>query len=572
MKKNRLFILIICIVLIVAVFFIINIINKSRRNYELEKVTEKNYFVLYKAGKVGVINTLGEIVINPEYNYIQLPNPSKDIFVCVKGDKSVVLNSKAEVIFSNYEDVSGISVAGIIGDVPFEKTVLKYKKNNLYGLINMEGKEITKAIYEKIESVPYKEGEILVQKDGKQGVINYKGVELLPIKYDNIVGDGYFNKIDYKDAGYIVGVKNNNTTLFGYIDKNGKEVLKSEFSEILRINKEDSEDVYLLISKNGKKGLYKNGKLILENKYQQIEYNNTLELFKVREEEFYGVEDINGNSILPLEYKDISFDGIYISAETRAGQRVIYDKNGNEISEKNYKKVIATENEKFFVTVGRNNLYGIINEKGVETATNKYTYIEHLIGNYFAVYNENNQIGVIDQYGNIVLDIQYNLVQKIPKTKMIQVSNISGLLEIYTSDMKQVAALRNAKLYMHDSYIRIVSDTDSKYIDLNGRIVSNKEALPNNNLFAISRYGLWGFEDKEGNLLIDCTYDMVTEFNKYGFAGIKKGDKWGILSQDGTVLVEPSYDIPDENDLEFIGRYYKVNYGGATYFTDEKIQ
>ncbi|MBQ9297627.1 MAG: WG repeat-containing protein [Clostridia bacterium] len=570
-KKQKLFILSICVVLILVVVFIMGMINKARRNYELEKVTDKNYFILYKAGKVGVINTLGDVVINPEYNYIQLPNPFKDVFVCMKGNKSVVLNSKAEEIFTNYEEVSGISVAGIIGDVPFEKTVLKYKKDNLYGLINMEGKEITKAIYEKIESVPYKEGEILVQKDGKQGVINAKGVELVGIKYNSIIGDGYYNSTDYKEAGYIVSIKNNENILYGYIDKEGREVLKTEFTELLRLTKLDSQDVYLLVSKDGKKGLYKNGKILLENKYDQIEYNDTLELLKVRENEYYGVKDLNGKTILASEYKDVSFNGIYILAENQTNQIVNYDKTGKEIPENNYKKVIATENEDYFITVGQNNLYGIINKNGAETTTNKYTYIDYLAGEYFAAYNEESLIGIINQFGNTVLPIQYNLAQKIPNTNMIQVTTTNGLLEIYTNDMKQVAAMKNAKLYTYPNYIRIISDTESKYIDKNGKVLSNKEAIPENTLFATAQYGLWGFEDKDGNLVVDRVYNMVTEFNKYGFAGIKKGDKWGIIKQDGTIIVDPTYEITDENELEFIGKYHKVNYGGSTYFTDEII-
>ena len=64
---------------------------------------------------------------------------------------------------------------------------------------------------------------------------------------------------------------------------------------------------------------------------------------------------------------------------------------------------------------------------------------------------------------------------------------------------------------------------------------------------------------------------MVTEFNKYGFAGIKEGNKWGIIREDGTIIVEPKYEISSNVEPEFIGQYYKINYGGEMYFTDEVI-
>ncbi len=569
-SKKILLILIIVIALIGIIALITNAIIKINKNYTLEKITDRNYFTLYKNGKVGVINTSGEIIISPDYNYIQIPNPTKDVFICSKNNSILVLNSKGETLFQNYEEVTGIPVTGTIGDIPYEKSVLKYKQGNLYGLINMEGKVITKAIYEKIESVPYKEGEILVQKDGKQGVINSKGAKLVEEKYDSIIGDGYYNQIDYKEAGYIVGTKTGDKYLFGYLDKNGKQVLNNEFDEIVRLNQIEGEDVYLITTKAGKKGLIKNGEVVLENVYDQLEYDTTTDLIKIKQNDLYGVTDLSGKTILPIEFKEISYIGIYI-AGTKANQVINYDRNGQEV-QNIYKKVIATGNENYFITVGQNNLYGIINQNGVETTTNKYTYIEYLIGEYFAAYNEENKIGVIDHYGNIVLGINYNLVQPIKGTNMIQVSDTeSGILEIYSANIEQIAVMKNAKLYTYNDYIKIVSDTETKYISLDGKILTNKQALPNNTLFATSKYGLWGFEDKDGNIVVEQVYDMVTEFNKYGFAGIKEGNKWGIIREDGTIIVEPKYEISSNVEPEFIGQYYKINYGGEMYFTDEVI-
>jgi len=41
------------------------------------------------------------------------------------------------------------------------------RKTGKYGLINYDGKVITKPIYEEISSIKYKEGEILAKKDRK---------------------------------------------------------------------------------------------------------------------------------------------------------------------------------------------------------------------------------------------------------------------------------------------------------------------------------------------------------------------------------------------------------------------
>ena len=71
----------------------------------------------------------------------------------------------------------------------------------------------------------------------------------------------------------------------------------------------------------------------------------------------------------------------------------------------------------------------------------------------------------------------------------------------------------------------------------------------------------------QGNVIVDYIYDMVTDVNKYGYAGIKQNGKWGVIDRLGKVKVEPTYEI-NSNQPEFIGPYYQVIYGnGEIYYT-----
>ena len=56
-------------------------------------------------GKYGVIDKSGNIVIDADYEAVQIPNPSKDIFICIKEYNqdtkeyaTVVYNGKKEEI------------------------------------------------------------------------------------------------------------------------------------------------------------------------------------------------------------------------------------------------------------------------------------------------------------------------------------------------------------------------------------------------------------------------------------------------------------------------------------------
>ena len=108
-----------------------------------------------------------------------------------------------------------------------------------------------------------------------------------------------------------------------------------------------------------------------------------------------------------------------------------------------------------------------------------------------------------------------------------------------------------------------------QYLDKEGNIISSKEILEQNNIYALKKDEKWGFVDKEGNIIIEPKYDMVTEFNSYGFAGIKQGNKWGVIDTTGNIVLEPTYNI-NWQEPEFIGKYCKVNFGyGLDYYTDK---
>ena len=189
--------IVLIILVIVVIIFAIFIINKNKdSNYELKEVVEYNYYQLNKEQKLGVINTKGEIIVEPIYDSIKIPNPEKDVFICQKDNTYETLNSNAQKLFNEYEEVDAIELNGIVSDVPYEKEVLKYKKNGKYGIISYDGKQLTKPIYDEIQGLNNKEGEMLVKKDDKYGVINCKGKLIIKTKYDSISGDGFYTKKD----------------------------------------------------------------------------------------------------------------------------------------------------------------------------------------------------------------------------------------------------------------------------------------------------------------------------------------------------------------------------------------
>lgn len=573
MKKTfRIRIAIITIIVIsIIAFCIYKFIQNDSKKYEIAKVNEYNYFLLKQNNLYGVIDKKGNTIINVQYDDIKIPNPEKAIFICYKGKDTKVLNAEKQDILTQYEKVEPIRLKNIASDLMYEKSVLKYYENGKYGLINFEGKKITKAIYNEIDSLPYKEGELIVKQDEKYGVINIKGTELVNIEYDQISVDGYYTEENqYKYAGYIVSNKTNEGYRYGYIDYNGEILEEIQYNELSRVTDvEDNENVYILCAKNGQYGITKNGKELIQNEYQSINFSKINNLFLIEKNKKYGITDLNGKIIVPVEYKQIDTLGIYLYANNEQGTTV-YNSEGNEVNIDANIGILDTANDKYRIRINteENAKYGVIGKDGKQIIEEKYNYIEYLYDNYFIVSNENSKLGIIDDKDNIKVEIINDSVQKIKNTNIIQ-TTIGQTTQLFSKEMKKVCEMENAIIEENEDYIKIYNSEQTKYFNQDGKELKNTEVYKNNTLYAEENNDKWGFSDINGNMKIGYRYEKVTEFNEYGFAAVKLNGKWGAIDEQGKEVSNLVYEFKDDVIPSFIGKYYKVTYGfGEFYFTD----
>ena len=123
MKKYILIIIIAILVIILCIFFI----NNKKDTYK-EGVVE--YFQLVQGEHYGVIDKKGNILIEPIYSNVVIPDLSKDVFFCYSDNLNYkILNKEGTEIFKNFEEVS-----------PIIGTLLeRYEYRNL---LNIKTKEI----------------------------------------------------------------------------------------------------------------------------------------------------------------------------------------------------------------------------------------------------------------------------------------------------------------------------------------------------------------------------------------------------------------------------------------------
>lgn len=576
MKRNFIIrtVILIVILIVLAGGMLYYFIKENGKKYEIAKVNEYNYFVLKSGNTSGVIDKAGNLIIESNYDDIKIPNPEKDVFVCYKNGTTKILNSQKQEKLTDYQSVEPIQLKNITTNLMYEKTVLKYEKNGKYGLVSLEGKKITGPIYESIECLPYKEGELLIKKDGKYGVINIKGNELIKNIYDQISVDGYYTTDNgYQYAGYIVSNTTEEGYRYGYINYKGKVVLKPEYNQLSRtIDIDDDENAYIIAAKNGQFGIMKNNEQLLPNEYQSIVYDEGNDIFTIEKSKKYGVTNKDGKILVPTEYKQIDVTGIYLYAQNEQGTTV-YNTEGTQVNIDTSVAILNTNNEKYKIKITNKDgtKYGVIGKNGEEIIAQQYSYIEYLNDNYFIVSKNDSKLGVIDDKNNIKIDITNDSLQKIDGTELIEtVTTKDNMIRLYSKDMSMVCEMEKANVETKENYIKISNQEDVKYFSKEGKELKNTEVFANNVLFAKKVGDKWGFADKSGKMVVEAKYDFVTEFNEYGFAGVKSEDKWGSVNTKGEVVIEPTYKLNDLNP-SFIKSYYQVKNGlGEIYYTNNK--
>ena len=566
----------ILLILLVSIVVAVLFLKKTNLEYQIEAVKEIDYMVFMENNKFGVINKTGDVVVKPLYDEIQIPNPSKPLFICMydydkeKNQYNVkVYNEKNEQILYQYVNVEAIKLNTAISNVPYEKSVLKFKENDKYGLIDFQGKVIVKPMYEDIQSFNYNEGLLLVKKNNKYGVININGVTVVKNKYDVIESDAYYEDgAEYKKSGFIVGNLKNNSYVYGYLDCKGKKVLDVQFNQIERIeNKDKNDNIYIVAFKDEKAGFYIGNKNVVKHEYEDIGYDSNINSLILQKDSKQGISDLSGNIIIDIKYDNIFSSGKFVNAQSGQNVDIIDFSSKEKIDLKNIVGINATTNDDYAIAITNEENYKIFNCSENKLQEEEYEYLQYIYDNYF-IASKNGKYGIIDNQGNKKIDFIYDAIQKIPNTKIVQavVSNKNKINIICEDEI--IATMFNCEVYLKNNYIVIQSDDEIKYIDFEGNI-TNYSDLTGANLHAIKQGKKWGFANKNNDIIIDANYDYVTEFNEYGFAGIKKDGKWGSINLNGDIIVEPIYRI-DSNNPKFVGKYYEYDLGyGEPYFVNE---
>ena len=311
------------VVLIIAIIAVKKILTKAKNTKPLEKI---NYFAVYSDNKWGVLGSDGKIVIDPMYQEMPIIiDKEKDVFLCTydideeNGTyKTKAINSKNEEIYTNYDKIEALDNYNSSENIWYEENVLKVQKNEKWGLIDIDGKEIVEPIYDNISTLKGVENSIVVEKDGKKGLLNDKGSKIIDSEYKEIQSFGD----DYKN-GYITI---NQEDKYGVISFTGESILPNQYEKIENIYGEK----YFVIKENGKEQLIdsQGNKKVTEN-FDEIKQIANSGIIYTKQNK-YGLMDFDGNIKIEPKYDGLKELNPDIFEALKEGKSGIIDIDKND--------------------------------------------------------------------------------------------------------------------------------------------------------------------------------------------------------------------------------------------------
>lgn len=280
---------------------------------QTEIIYEKNILVYEKDGKYGLVSIMEENVTDPKYEQIYNLGYKQGEVVIKQNDKYGIIDEKGNTIIKNsydsiesdgyYTEIDGYKKSGYIVS---NKTNDGYR----YGYYDYLGEQVLNVEYNQIIRITQVENKediyLIASKNGQYGAF---------INNNKIINTQY-QSITYESAigMFIVEV----TEKYGAINEKGKEILKTEYSQI------EVKGIGMYTQKDEERKIFNKEGNELDIPFETIiDYIGSDEYYIKRENESYSIVDseLKETSQEKYKYLEYIFDNYFIAINAE-------DKNG----------------------------------------------------------------------------------------------------------------------------------------------------------------------------------------------------------------------------------------------------
>lgn len=462
-----------------------------------------------------------------------------------------------------------------IAKQPENKETLLVRKNNKWGVMDIEGKKILPFKYYKIiysnkdnglslikrkkedNPVLYKNGKKYKKKpehitiyneasilsvNGKHGMISATE-ELLPFEYDSIYNSNKRSAwkknrtnlytILYENIGDVILMKNGK---YGIASNEGQILVQPIYDTIMY---DRARNLYKLV-KNGKEGAYIRANDIKTDIIYDRMYTDGATFITLMKDNKKSIIDYKGNVIIPLKYDDATVmaynKGFRI---LNNGKKGITDINGTIIVPVKYDDInnFTYKSQELFI-VTRDGKKGLINNKNKVVIPIEFDYLYEY--DDYLVIKKDDKYGLYAPDGTLVAKPQYDFIKRsateYTKLYITKNNNLYGIIGakkniIYSPQFTQIN-------YLHDNQMLLNPFNNGKAY----RMVTNTDG----------KTGL--FEEFSSTLAVPVLYDAIHQKLEVGTATYfiaEKNNKLGVIDGLNKTIIPFEY-----NYISFTNSYY----------------
>lgn len=247
---------------------LINIKNQTTLdNWDWISDVNTNQHVIVKLNnKFGIINTSGDIILEPKYDLLE--ECSENIYVVVSNSLYGFYNIKDKCFETTIEYAYKNQLKA---SEYYQENYFKVFKNNDVGLMDKNGKIIIN--YGTFQSISFNENNLLkVQKNNKFGFVDYRQKTIIPIDYEYADNFSHSTTIVAKSNTYSI------------LDKSGKVIYSIKNAVLKRL-----ANSIILVEQNDKVGLLnQKGESLVPILYDAYKENNDDSyLFELNDKLYY---------------------------------------------------------------------------------------------------------------------------------------------------------------------------------------------------------------------------------------------------------------------------------------------
>ena len=480
-------------------------------------IHQNNFFLITKNQKIGLLNSKGQFVLNPEYDKIQYDN-LRHIYHLTKDKLSgIYFEGSKKILNCEYQSVYTDGA-----------TFITIQKDKKYGIIDYQVNTIIPIEFDEIRIKGWNDF-FSVKKDGKYGYYSKKGEVIIPIRYDNL--DGFYesklNHLLKATIGDSVGVIN----------------LKNEVVVPIKFKFAYSIEDFIQVELKGKRGLYSiTGKEILKPEYDRIYRSETQKsnlVFQVKDN-LIGIIGKAGEILYDAQFKTINYihdEDLLINPFSGNGKiyRYVKHKNGKfgVFEEFNSKMVIPIEydtvcrrfdfgNATYFI-LKKGSMYGVVNQKNeviigfhyqllsFDKLSNYYREqdLEEPIEaqNIFVVAKKGSKFGVIDFKEKIWVPFQYSSIERVSYQPLFKASKGKIYQLIDQNNTVLNAGPFDEIAYFEDFKTLTFYKGDMRVIDTKGKFLTSAVKMEPHNGYKsfeeLKQALIYAFEDPKDQSLLE---------------------------------------------------------------------